>query len=156
MVQTLARDLRPVTLAGMNDPRLVPFGEIAWTEAAPGIRARERTWAGPGGRWSSTGRGPRARIGARRATAGRGGGRDRVPLRRRPRAPAAGKGEAFMLPPAPLGGGAHSGRNPSQRPTRLFLIDDAPGDTPKERRELRGKASLSSAGPSLRPSRLVT
>ena len=43
----------------------------------------------------------------------------------------AGKGEAFMLPPAPLGGGAHSGRNPSQRPTRLFLIDDAPGDTPE-------------------------
>jgi uncharacterized cupin superfamily protein len=43
----------------------------------------------------------------------------------------AGEGEAFLLPPAPLGGGAHSGRNPSQRPTRLFLIDDAPGDAPE-------------------------
>jgi len=26
---------------------------------------------------------------------------------------------------APLGGGAHRGRNPSEAPTRLFLIDDA-------------------------------
>ena len=121
-----------VTLAGMNDPRRVPFGEIAWTEAAPGIRARETDVGGA--RWAMVEYGP----GASREDWCEEGHRGfvvegeieyrfddgREHLR-------AGEGEAFLLPPAPLGGGAHSGRNPSQRPTRLFLIDDAPGDAPE-------------------------
>lgn len=33
-------------------------------------------------------------------------------------------GEAFLLPPASSGGGAHRGRNLAARPIRVFLIDD--------------------------------
>ncbi len=108
--------------------RRVPFGELAWAEDAPGIRARE---AGVGGaRWATveyeagTARREWCEEGHRGfVLAGEieyefddGGG----PLRAR-------EGEAFFLPSAPLGGGAHRGRNPSEGPTRLFLIDDAPG-----------------------------
>jgi hypothetical protein len=35
----------------------------------------------------------------------------------------ASEGEAFFLPPAPLGRGAHRGANLADKPTRLFLID---------------------------------
>jgi uncharacterized cupin superfamily protein len=38
----------------------------------------------------------------------------------------AGEGDAFLLPHAPLGAGAHRGRNLAPGPTRLFLIDDRP------------------------------
>jgi len=34
------------------------------------------------------------------------------------------QGEAFLLPPAVLGSGAHRGRNTARKSTRLFLIDD--------------------------------
>jgi hypothetical protein len=36
----------------------------------------------------------------------------------------ASEGEAFRLPPARLGGGAHRGHNVASGPTRLFLIDE--------------------------------
>ena len=36
----------------------------------------------------------------------------------------ASEGEAFLLPAATLGDGAHRGRNLSPGPTRLLLIDD--------------------------------
>lgn len=120
-------------LAGMDDPRRVAFGELAWTDDAPGIRARE---AGVGGaRWAMVEYAP----GASREDWCEEGHRGfvvegeieyrfddgREPLRAR-------EGEAFFLPPAPLGGGAHSGRNPSgAAPARLFLIDDAPDGAPE-------------------------
>lgn len=109
----------------MDDPLRVPFDEIPWADDAPGIRARETDVGGA--RWALV-------------EYGEGVGRDewcedghrgyvlwgeieyefddgRVPLR-------AGKDEAFLLPAAPLGGGAHRGRNLAPGPTRLFLIDD--------------------------------
>jgi hypothetical protein len=112
----------------MSEPRRVPFDELDWTDDGPGIRARELDVAGA--RWAIVEYG----AGAGREEWCEEGHRGfvlrgeieysfddgREPLR-------ASEGEAFLLPPAPLGGGAHRGRNVSGGPTRLFLIDDAPG-----------------------------
>jgi len=112
----------------MERARRVPFGELPWTEDAPGIRAREVDVGGA--RWATV----EYEAGAAREEWCEEGHRGFVltgeieyefddgsePLR-------ASEGEAFFLPPAPLGGGAHRGRNPSEGPTRLFLIDDARG-----------------------------
>ena len=109
----------------MDAPRRVPFDELPWADDAPGIRAREVDVGGA--RWATV-------------EYGEGVGREdwceeghrgyvlrgeieyefddgSVPLR-------AKEGEAFLLPPAPLGGGGHRGRNLAAGPTRLFLIDD--------------------------------
>jgi len=108
----------------MDEPRRVPFDELPWTDDAPGISAREVDVGGA--RWATV-------------EYGEGVGREewceeghrgfvlfgeieyefddgRTPLR-------AKENEAFLLPPAPLGG-AHRGRNLAPGPTRLFLIDD--------------------------------
>jgi len=106
----------------------VPFGELPWVEEAAGIRAREVEVGGA--RWATV---EYAAGGAREDWCEEGhrgfvlageieyefddGGE---PLR-------ASEGEAFFLPPAPVGGGAHRGRNRSEGATRLFLIDDAGG-----------------------------
>ena len=106
--------------------RRVPFGEIDWADDAPGIQAREVDVRGA--RWAIV----EYEAGAARDDWCEEGHRGFVvsgeieyefddggdPLR-------ASGGEAFFLPPAPLGGGAHRGRNPTETPTRLFLIDDA-------------------------------
>ena len=108
--------------------RRVPFGELPWAPDAPGIRAREAEVVNA--RWATVEYG----AGAARQEWCEEGHRGFVltgeieyefddgsePLR-------AAEGEAFFLPPAPLGGGAHRGRNRSDGLTRLFLIDDAPG-----------------------------
>ena len=105
--------------------RRVPFGELPWAEDAPGIRAREVDVGGA--RWATV----EYEAGAAREEWCEEGHRGFVvageieyefddggePLR-------AAEGEAFFLPPAPLGGGAHRGRNPSESATRLFLIYD--------------------------------
>ena len=110
----------------MNEPLRVPFDELSWTDDAPGIRAREAEVEGA--RWATVEYG----AGAARDDWCEEGHRGfvlageieyrfddgREPLR-------AAAGEAFFLPPAPLGGGAHQGRNPSGGLTRIFLIDDA-------------------------------
>ncbi|QIN79897.1 hypothetical protein GBA65_16715 [Rubrobacter marinus] len=109
----------------MEEPRKVPFGEIEWADDAPGIRAREAEvdearWAiveyGEGaGRdeWCEEGHRGFVLSGGIEYEFDDG----RPPLR-------AAEGEAFLLPPAPLGGGAHRGRNLARGATRLFLIDD--------------------------------
>jgi hypothetical protein len=111
----------------MDEATNVPFGEMEWNEDAPGIRAREAEV--DGARWAIVQYGE----GARRERWCEEGHRGyvvegeieyefddgREPLR-------ASEGEAFLLPPAPLGGGAHRGRNLAPGPTRLFLIDDPP------------------------------
>ena len=105
--------------------RRVTFGELPWAEDAPGIRAREV--AVKAARWATV----EYEAGAAREDWCEEGHRGFVisgeieyefddgsgPLR-------ASEGEAFFLPPALLGGGAHRGRNPSEAPTRLFLIDE--------------------------------
>jgi hypothetical protein len=109
----------------MDEPRNVPFGELRWTDDAPGIRAREAEVGGQ--RWATVEYGE----GVHRKDWCEEGHRGyvvsgeieyefddgREPLR-------ASQGEAFLLPPAVLGSGAHRGRNTARRPTRLFLIDD--------------------------------
>lgn len=111
----------------MEEPRRVPFGEIEWSEDAPGIRAREV--GVKGARWAVV----EYAEGAGREEWCEEGHRGYVlageieyqfddgspPLR-------AAENEAFLLPPAPVGGGAHRGRNLAAGPTRLFLIDDHP------------------------------
>jgi hypothetical protein len=111
----------------LEDPRRVPFGEIDWSDDAPGIRAREVDVGGA--RWAIVEYG----AGAGREEWCEEGHRGyvlngeiqyefddgREPLR-------ASEGDAFRLPPAELGSGAHRGRNPATGPTRLFLIDDHP------------------------------
>lgn len=106
--------------------RRVPFGELPWGEDAPGIRAREVDVRGA--RWATV----EYEAGAAREEWCEEGHRGFVisgeieyefddgsePL-------GASEGEAFFLPPAPLGAGAHRGHNPSEGPTLLFLIDDA-------------------------------
>lgn len=108
--------------------RRVPFGELPWAEDAPGIRAREVDLRGA--RWATV----EYEAGAAREEWCEEGHRGFVltgeieyefddgaePLR-------ASEGEAFFLPPASLGAGAHRGRNRSGGVTRLFLIDDARG-----------------------------
>ena len=109
----------------MDEPRNVPFGELGWTDDAPGIRAREAQVGGK--RWATVEYGE----GVYREEWCEEGHRGyvisgeieyefddgREPLR-------ASQGEAFLLPPAALGSGAHRGRNTARKPTRLFLIDD--------------------------------
>ena len=108
-------------------PLRVPFGELGWADDAPGIRAREAEVSGA--RWATV----EYAEGAGRADWCEEGHRGyvlsgeieyefddgREPLR-------ASEGEAFLLPHAPLGSGAHRGRNLAAGPTRLFLIDDRP------------------------------
>jgi EutQ-like cupin domain len=108
-------------------PLRVPFEELEWADDAPGIRAREMEVSGA--RWATVEYTP----GASRAEWCEEGHRGyvlageieyefddgREPLR-------AGEGDAFLLPHAPLGAGAHRGRNLAPGPTRLFLIDDRP------------------------------
>ena len=109
----------------MDGPQRLPFDELPWAEDVPGIRAREADVGGA--RWAMVEYGE----GVGREEWCEEGHRGYVltgeieyefdhgsaPLR-------AKEGEAFLLPPAPLGGGAHRGRNLAQGPTRLFLIDD--------------------------------
>lgn len=109
----------------MASAKTVPFGDMNWVEDAPGVRAREEEVGGA--RWATVEYGE----GVAREEWCEEGHRGFViegkieyefddgapPLR-------AAKGEAFLLPPAPLGGGAHRGRNIAPGPTRLFLIDD--------------------------------
>ncbi|CAA9401539.1 MAG: hypothetical protein AVDCRST_MAG01-01-1039 [uncultured Rubrobacteraceae bacterium] len=104
--------------------RRVPFGELTWTEDAPGIRAREvdvggTRWAtveyeagAARGEWCEEGHSGFVLAGEYEFDDGGG-------LLR------AAEDEAFFPPPAPPGGGTHRGRTPSERPTRLSLIDDA-------------------------------
>ena len=112
----------------MGEATNVPFGEMEWNDDAPGIRAREVRVEGT--RWAMV----RYGEGARREEWCEEGHRGyvvegeieyefddgRESLR-------ASEGEAFLLPPATLGDGAHRGRNLAPGPTRLFLIDDDPG-----------------------------
>jgi hypothetical protein len=112
----------------MSEAKNVPFGEMEWSEDAPGIRAREIEVEGA--RWAiveygeGVGREEWCEEGHRGYVVEGGieyefdDGRE--PLR-------ASEGEAFFLPPAALGAGAHRGRNLASGPTRLFLIDDHPG-----------------------------
>ncbi len=109
-------------------PLRVPFEGLEWAHDAPGIRAREAEVSGA--RWATV----EYARGASRAEWCEEGHRGyvlageieyefddgREPLR-------VSEGEAFFLPPASLGGGAHRGRNRSGGATRLFLIDDAVG-----------------------------
>ena len=109
----------------MGEPRNVPFSELEWTDDAPGIQARETEVEGK--RWAVVEYGE----GVYREEWCEEGHRGfvisgeieyqfddrREPLR-------ASQGEAFLLPPATLGSGAHRGRNTAGEPTRLFLIDD--------------------------------
>jgi quercetin dioxygenase-like cupin family protein len=108
----------------MGQERSVPFGEMVWAEDAPGIQAREAEVEGT--RWAIV----EYEEGASRDDWCENGHRgyvisgemeyefddDREPLR-------ASEGEAFLLPPASLGSGAHRGRNMALKSTRLFLID---------------------------------
>ncbi len=109
----------------MDEPCRVPFAELEWIDDAPGIRARE---AGVGGkRWATVEYGEGVYREEWCEEGHRGyvisGGIEyefddgRKPLR-------VSQGEAFLLPPAVLGSGAHRGRNSAQEPTRLFLIDN--------------------------------
>jgi hypothetical protein len=108
----------------LGQERSVHFGYLAWTADAPGIRVREAEVEGT--RWAVV----EYVQGASREDWCEEGHRGyvvagaieydfddgRAPLR-------ASEGEAFLLPPASLGDGAHRGRNTANEPTRLFLID---------------------------------
>lgn len=112
----------------MTEPREIPFEDIPWSDDAPGIRAREANVEGA--RWAiveyaeGAGREEWCEEGHRGFVLG---GEiqyqfddGRPPL-------TAGAGDAFLLPHAVSGSGAHRGRNLASGPTRLFLIDDHPG-----------------------------
>ena len=106
----------------MDEPRNVPFGELDWTDDASGIRAGEAEVGGK--RWATVEygegvyreewceEGHRGYVISGEIEYEFDGGRE--PLR-------ASQGEAFLLPPAALGSGAHRGRNTARKPTRLFL-----------------------------------
>lgn len=108
----------------MSEARNVPFGEMEWSDDAPGIRAKEAE--ADGARWAIV----EYETGAGREEWCEDGHRGFVvsgeieyefddgsePLR-------ASEGEAFFLPVARLGEGAHRGKNLAEWPTRLFLID---------------------------------
>ena len=112
----------------MDGSQRVPFDRLPWTDDAPGIRAREAEVSGA--RWATVEYSP----GVGREDWCEEGHRGYVlkgeieyefddgsaPLR-------AKEGEAFLLLPAPFGGGAHRGRNLAAGPTHLFLIDDRRG-----------------------------
>ncbi len=109
----------------MDGERTVPFRDITWAEDAPGIMACEAEVEGV--RWAIV----EYEEGASREEWCEDGHRglvihgeiryefddDREPL-------SAAEGEAFFLPLATRGAGAHRGRNLASGPTRLFLIDD--------------------------------
>ncbi|MEW6636597.1 MAG: hypothetical protein AB1425_07255 [Actinomycetota bacterium] len=111
----------------MSLARRAPFGELDWGDDAPGIRAKEARIEGV--RWAIV----EYAEGAGREEFCEDGHRGfvlrgeieyefddgREPLR-------AAEGEAFYLPPARSGEGAHRGRNLASGSTRLFLIDDHP------------------------------
>lgn len=109
----------------MMEPREIPFGEIPWSDDAPGIRAREADVGGA--RWAiveyeeGVGREEWCEDGHRGFVL-----RGEISYEFDDGRPAitAKEGEAFLLPNAALGAGAHRGRNVASRPTRLFLIDD--------------------------------
>ena len=82
----------------------VSFGELGWADYAPGASRAE---------WCEEGHRGYVLAGEIEYDDGR------EPLR-------AEEGDAFLLPHAPLGAGAHQGRNLAPGPTRLFLIDDRP------------------------------
>ena len=109
----------------MDEPRNVPFGELGWTDDAPGIRAREAQVGGK--RWATVEYGE----GVYRVEWCEEGHRgyvisgeieyefddSREPLR-------ASQGEAFLLPPAPLGSGGTQGSKHRPQAHAAFLIDD--------------------------------
>lgn len=110
-----------------DEPRSVPLNEAEWSEAEAGVREREAEVEGA--RWAVVEYEP----GAGRAEWCEDGHRGYVVVGRieyefdDSRQPlVASEGEAFRLPPAGLGDGAHRGRNPASETTRLFLIDDGP------------------------------
>lgn len=112
----------------MDEARKVEFEETPWSDDAPGVRVKEATVDGC--RWAIV----EYEAKAYRPEWCEDGHRgyvlqgdieyefddERTSLR-------ASAGEAFRLPPARRGQGAHRGRNLSSVPTRLFLIDDPPG-----------------------------
>lgn len=104
----------------MGEPRKVPFGEIEWADDAPGIRAREVEVGGA--RWATVeyGEGTRREDGHHGFVLS-GGIEYEFDGRRSPSR--AAEGEAFLLPPAPVGKGARRVRNLARGATRLFLID---------------------------------
>jgi hypothetical protein len=109
----------------LDEPRNVPFGEMEWTDDAPGIRARETDVEGI--RWAIVEHGE----GVSREDWCEEGHRGYVILGRIEYEFDDGRellraveGEAFRLPSAPLDDGAHRGRNVAPGPTRLFLIDE--------------------------------
>lgn len=109
----------------MDEAQTLSFNEVQWSEDAPGIGAREL--AVNGARWAIVA----YEEGVRREEWCEDGHRGyviagsieyefddgREPLQ-------ASEGEAFYLPVARLGQGAHRGRNLSSGSTSLFLIDD--------------------------------
>lgn len=111
----------------MGKERKVPFEDVGWTQEAPGIRARVTEVEGA--RWAVV----EYAEGSRREEWCEDGHRGYV-LRGEieyefddgRQALAIPEGQAFLLPSAPLGGGAHRGRNLFSGDTRLFLIDDHP------------------------------
>ncbi len=109
----------------MDEPRRVPFDELPWADDAPGIRAREVEVGST--RWATVeyaervGREEWCEVGHRGYVSQ---GEIEYEFDDGSTTLRAKEGEAFLLPPAPLGGGAHRGRNLSSGPTRLFLIDD--------------------------------
>jgi hypothetical protein len=112
----------------VTEPREIPFPEIPWSDDAPGIRAREADVEGA--RWAiveyeaGSGREEWCEEGHRGFVLR---GEIRYEFDDGREALTAREGEAFLLPHAALGSGAHRGRNLAQGPTRLFLIDDHPG-----------------------------
>jgi hypothetical protein len=108
----------------LSEAKNVPFGDIEWIDDAPGIRAKEAE--ADGSRWATV----EYEAGAKREEWCEDGHRGFVifgeieyefddgsePLR-------ATEGEAFFLPVARRGEGAHRGRNLADKPTRLFLVD---------------------------------
>ena len=108
-----------------DEPRVVSLNEAAWSEAEAGVREREAEV--DGARWAVV----EYEAGAGRREWCEDGHRGYVVRGRIEyefddgRQPlAASEGEAFRLPPARAGEGAHRGRNPSSETARLFLIDD--------------------------------
>lgn len=112
----------------MTEPQEIPFPKVPWSEDAPGIRAREAEVGGA--RWAIVEYEADVRREewceeGHRGFVLRGGIRYEFDDGREPLT--AREGEAFLLPSARLGAGAHRGHNITAGPTRLFLIDDHPG-----------------------------
>lgn len=110
----------------MSEARNVPFDSMEWSDDVPGIRAKEAEvdnarWAiveyekgAKREEWCEDGHCGFVVMGEIHYEFDDG----RNPLH-------ASEGEAFFLPPAPLGEGAHRGMNLADKPTRLFLTDIA-------------------------------